>query len=242
VLLLCSPCRSYTKKITLRNINEKTPVCGGGVECLHRDPASRRRWQKGSFRFDRMKYGHESLGIGPEKTTLARTSSTYKRQTHPLVKGGAPQKQANNCQRVINIWSWAPDQARHQDLLIDWLSIAMWLWLWNKSMGQGGHTSRSVACCEIASKKGWTKGTNCCSCPFEISTSPERESQHYWGLFRKPVHISWPMWRKPWATGGGWDPSLLAFIDGSYLGKVGPCDIQKLVKTFKLRKACRTGQ
>jgi hypothetical protein len=30
----------------------------------------------------------------------------------------------------MNIWSWAPDGARHQDLLIDWPSFAMWLWLW----------------------------------------------------------------------------------------------------------------
>jgi hypothetical protein len=41
-----------------------------------------------------------------------------------------PQKQDRNCQTVINIWSWAPDGARHQDLLIDWPSVAMWLWLW----------------------------------------------------------------------------------------------------------------
>jgi hypothetical protein len=60
---------------------------------------------------------------------LARVSSIYKRQTCPLVRGGAPQKEDCNCQRVINIWSWAPDVARHQDLLIDWPSIAIWLTL-----------------------------------------------------------------------------------------------------------------
>jgi hypothetical protein len=49
----------------------------------------------------------------------------------PLVREGAPQKQDRNCQTVIiNIWSWAPDGARHQDLLTDWPSVAMWLWLW----------------------------------------------------------------------------------------------------------------
>jgi hypothetical protein len=63
-------------------------------------------------------------------STLATTSRIYKRQTRPLVREGAPQKQDYNCQRVINIWSWAPDRARHQDLLIDWPSVAMWLWLW----------------------------------------------------------------------------------------------------------------
>jgi hypothetical protein len=29
----------------------------------------------------------------------------------------------------INIWSWAPDGARHQDRQADWLSVAKWLWL-----------------------------------------------------------------------------------------------------------------
>jgi hypothetical protein len=61
------------------------------------------------------------------KTTLARTSSIYKRQTHPLVREGALGKQVRNCLRIINIWSWAPDGARHKDLLIDWPSVAMWL-------------------------------------------------------------------------------------------------------------------
>jgi hypothetical protein len=54
------------------------------------------------------------------QTALARTSSIYKRPTRPLVREGAPQKQDRNCQTVINIWSWAPDGARHQDLLRDW--------------------------------------------------------------------------------------------------------------------------
>jgi hypothetical protein len=59
---------------------------------------------------------------------LTRTSSIY-RQTRPHVREGAPQKQDRNCQTVINIWSWAPDGAQHQDLLTDWPSVAVWLWL-----------------------------------------------------------------------------------------------------------------
>jgi hypothetical protein len=43
----------------------------------------------------------------------------YNRQTHPLVREGAPEKEDRNYQRVIIIWSWAPDGARHQDLLTD---------------------------------------------------------------------------------------------------------------------------
>jgi hypothetical protein len=55
----------------------------------------------------------------PRKTALGRPSSIYKRQTRPLVREGAPQKQDHNCQTAINIWSLAPDEARHQDLLTD---------------------------------------------------------------------------------------------------------------------------
>jgi hypothetical protein len=68
----------------------------------------------------------------PRKTMLARASSIYKRQTRLLIREVAPEKEDRNCQRVINIWSWAPDRARHQHLLFDWPSVAMWvcLWLW----------------------------------------------------------------------------------------------------------------
>jgi hypothetical protein len=70
-------------------------------------------------------------GLGPEKDYAGEGQQHIKRQTRPLVRDWAPQKQDRNCQRIINIWSWAPDgaRARHQDLLIDWPSVAMWLWL-----------------------------------------------------------------------------------------------------------------
>jgi hypothetical protein len=42
---------------------------------------------------------------------------------------GAPRKQECKYQRLINIWPRTPDGARHQNLLIDWPSIAVWLWL-----------------------------------------------------------------------------------------------------------------
>jgi hypothetical protein len=34
--------------------------------------------------------------------------------------------------QLTNIWSWAPDGARHQDRQTDWPSVVMWLWLWIK--------------------------------------------------------------------------------------------------------------
>jgi hypothetical protein len=84
--------------------------------------------KKRNLKSETIKYGHESQWTGTRG--LGRASSIYKRQTRLLVREGAPQKQDLNCQTVINIWLWAPDGARHQDLVIDWPSVAMWLWLW----------------------------------------------------------------------------------------------------------------
>jgi hypothetical protein len=58
---------------------------------------------------------------------------TDKWQTRPLVREGAPYGQDCNFQWKINIWSWAPDGAWHQDRQTDWLSVEMWLWLWMSS-------------------------------------------------------------------------------------------------------------
>jgi hypothetical protein len=78
---------------------------------------------------------------------------------------------------------------------------------WETKVGNWGHTWSSVAYCDIASEKGWAKGTNRCSWTFRTNITPERESQRDYGLFRKPIHISWRVWRKPWATGGDYGPS-----------------------------------
>jgi hypothetical protein len=59
--------------------------------------------------WDRKIWSRVPRDSDPRKTTLARASSIYKRQTRPIAREGAAQKQDRNCQRVINIWSWAPD-------------------------------------------------------------------------------------------------------------------------------------
>jgi hypothetical protein len=127
--------------------------CGGGVEYLHRDPASRRRPRKGKSQiWDSKIWSWVPKDSDPRKTLLERASRIYKIQTRPLVRVGAPQRQDHNCQRVINIWSWAPDGARHQKLLIDWPSIAMWLWFWLDDFGAmrqspaGSNVSRRGHC------------------------------------------------------------------------------------------------
>jgi hypothetical protein len=50
------------------------------------------------------------------------TNDCDKRQTHPFVREGVPQRKDRDCQTVINIWSWVSDRARHQDWLTDWLT------------------------------------------------------------------------------------------------------------------------
>jgi hypothetical protein len=124
---LCGPLQGYN---TLPKVSCIHP-CGGRVEYLHRDTASRRRRRRGKSQiWDSKIWLRMPRDSDPRKTTLARTSSVYKKQTRPLVREGPPQKQYRNCQRIINIWSWGPNGARHQDVLVDWPSIAMWLWLW----------------------------------------------------------------------------------------------------------------
>jgi hypothetical protein len=100
--------------------------CAGGVEYFHRDPASLRWRRKGKSQVSYIKvWSQVPSDSNPRKTALARASSIYKRQTHPLVREGALQKQGRNSQTIINIWSWAPAGTRHQDLLIDRPSVAM---------------------------------------------------------------------------------------------------------------------
>jgi hypothetical protein len=88
--------------------------------------------EKGSLKSESVKYGHEYQGTRTRERLRWRGPSAYIKETRPLVREGASQKQDRNCQTVINtrIWSWAPDGVRHQDLLIDWPSVVMWLWLW----------------------------------------------------------------------------------------------------------------
>jgi hypothetical protein len=125
----CTVGRNINLTLTLTTTRHP---CGGGFEFPHRDPASRRRRRKEKSQIWKSKiWSRIPRDSDSRKTTLPRASSIYKRQTRPLVREGAPEKQDRNCQKVINIRSWAADGARHQDLLIDWPSVAIWLWFWN---------------------------------------------------------------------------------------------------------------
>jgi hypothetical protein len=85
--------------VILKKINfSSASPCGGGVEYLHRDPASRRRRRNGkSQMWDSKIWSRVPRASDPRMTALARTSSSCKRQTRPLVREGAPQVQDRNC-------------------------------------------------------------------------------------------------------------------------------------------------
>jgi hypothetical protein len=81
--------------------------------------------EKGSLKSETVKYDRESQGTrtrerlrwqGPAVYTSDRPVLSSERTSH--------KKQDRNCQTVINIWSRAPDGARHQDLLTDWLTVS----------------------------------------------------------------------------------------------------------------------
>jgi hypothetical protein len=67
-------------------------------------------------------------GLGPELDCAGRGQQHVHMTDSSSRQRGCPhKKQDRNCQTVINIWSWAPDGARHQDLFTYWPSVAMWL-------------------------------------------------------------------------------------------------------------------
>jgi hypothetical protein len=81
-------------------VNSRDQQCGGGFEYLHRDPASRRRRRKGK----------SQIWNSQIRSRVPRSSDPRK----------------TTLARASSIYNGA----RHQDLLIDWPSVAMWLWLW----------------------------------------------------------------------------------------------------------------
>jgi hypothetical protein len=87
--------------------------------------------EKGRLRSVTVKYGRESQGTRTWERIPWQGPAAYTKERPILPSERMPhRKQDRNCQTKINIWSWAPDGARHQDLLTDWPSVTMWLWLW----------------------------------------------------------------------------------------------------------------
>jgi hypothetical protein len=91
--------------------------------------------EKWSLKSETVKYGCESQGTWTQERPCWQGPAACTNDRPVLSSERAPHKEWDcNCQTVINIWSWAPDWAWHEDRLTDWLtdrpSVAMWLWLW----------------------------------------------------------------------------------------------------------------
>jgi hypothetical protein len=56
-------------------------------------------------------------GLGPKKDCAGKGQQHIQKTDPSSRQRGRLTKQDRNCQRVINIWPWTPDGARHQDLL-----------------------------------------------------------------------------------------------------------------------------
>jgi hypothetical protein len=67
-------------------------------------------------------------GLGPEKHCAGKDQQHIQKIDPSSRQRWRPTK-VRPCQRVTNNWSWAPDGDRHKDLLTDWSSVAMCLWL-----------------------------------------------------------------------------------------------------------------
>jgi hypothetical protein len=63
---------------------------------------------KGSLKCETVKYGRKFQGTRTRETLRWQGPAAYIKDTHPLVREGAPQKQDRNSRGAINIWSWAP--------------------------------------------------------------------------------------------------------------------------------------
>jgi hypothetical protein len=69
----------------------KNPIpCGGGVEYLHRSPASRRGDKKGSLESETVKYGHESNETRTRKWLRWREPAAIVNDTPVLSSERAP--------------------------------------------------------------------------------------------------------------------------------------------------------
>jgi hypothetical protein len=103
---LLGSCNSWTTTMETGVFSVWSMPCGGGVEYLHRSPASRRRRQKGNSRiWDSKIWSRVPRDSDLRMTALARSSSNCKRQIRPLVREITPHQQNLNCLAVIKIWS-----------------------------------------------------------------------------------------------------------------------------------------
>jgi hypothetical protein len=101
---LCTPCREVIRiKNLFIHIESPPPPCGGGVEYLHRSPASRRRrGKKKSGIWDSNIWSRVARGSDPKMTALARSSGNCKRKPRPRLTSTKRQLSDSNKNLVVS--------------------------------------------------------------------------------------------------------------------------------------------
>jgi hypothetical protein len=66
--------------------------CGGGLEYLHRDPASRKKRRKGSLKTETVKYGREIQGTRTRDRPRWRGPAAYTKDSLVLSSERVPHK------------------------------------------------------------------------------------------------------------------------------------------------------
>jgi hypothetical protein len=61
--------------------------------------------EKGSLKYETLKYGHENKGTRTQEALRWREPVACTKDRRVISSEGAPQKQNRDCQKVINIWS-----------------------------------------------------------------------------------------------------------------------------------------
>jgi hypothetical protein len=92
--------------------------------------------EMGSLKSETVKYGRESKGARTTEWLRWQGPAAHRKDRPVLSSERAPHGNKNVTVRQINIWSRASDGARYQDLLTDWPSVAVWLWLWRYQVKQ----------------------------------------------------------------------------------------------------------
>jgi hypothetical protein len=108
--------------LTLFTVVEACHPCGGGVEYLHRGPASRRRRRKGSLRSETVKHNREPQGTGARES-LRWWGPAEIVNDRPLLSSdrkSASHQETRNCLTVIKTWPRPQMGVLFQDRLADW--------------------------------------------------------------------------------------------------------------------------
>jgi hypothetical protein len=101
-------------------------LCGGGVDYLHRNPASRRRRRKGKSRmWDSKLWSRGPRESGPKVIALARTRSSCKRQTCPRQRGRPTSTNPQLSDSNKKSGRKSKMGALFQDRLADWPSVVI---------------------------------------------------------------------------------------------------------------------